>query len=270
VSSAYAAALVPRRVQGRAIAVAASGASLGYVLGVPLVTAIGGALDWRAAFGALALGGAVVALVTGGLLPAVPTADAPPERLTVRATGPLVAVAVATSAAFAGHYALYTFVSPLLIGAGVPEQALGALLFLLGAAGVIGLWLAGLVIDRRPRLGFLAALGLAVCFVASLGITRASTAGAITATVAWLVAFGAIPTFCTAAALRTRVVTPDLAAAVNNASANVGIGGGAALGAAAWAAGGPVGVVTLGAAGFAVAFGLVIALRRGFPARPPA
>ena len=68
-SSAYAASLVPPRIQGRALAIAASGASIGYVLGVPLVTSIGAALDWRAAFGALAIGGLLAALVTAAALP---------------------------------------------------------------------------------------------------------------------------------------------------------------------------------------------------------
>ena len=264
VSSAYAAALVPPRLQGRALAIAASGASLGYVLGVPLVTSIGAALDWRAAFVALVIGGVLVALTAAALLPPVPTAAAPEER----ARGPrsaLTAVAAVNVVAFFGHYTLYTYVSPLLLQAGVPEQALGPVLFLLGAAGVVGLWLAGLTIDRRPRDGFLGALVLAAVCIGALLLLRGTVPGALAGTTAWLVAFGAIPVFCTAACLRTRALAPDLAAAVNNAASNVGIGLGSALGGAVFAVAGIPSVVVVAAVAFALAALLVALLRQGFP-----
>lgn len=65
--------------------------------------------------------------------------------------------------------------SALLLEAGVPEVALRASLFLFGAAGIvsaagiIGVWLAGLVIDRRPRAGFVGALALAAVCTARAG-----------------------------------------------------------------------------------------------------
>ncbi len=266
VSSAYAAALVPERLQGRALAIAASGASLGYVLGVPLVTSIGAALDWRAAFLALVVGGVLVALTAAALLPAVPLAPPPVGR----ARGPrsaLTAVAVVNVVAFFGHYVLYTYVSPLLLRAGLPEQAIGPVLFLLGAAGVVGLWLAGLTIDRDPRRGFLGALALAAVCVGALLLTGGSVPGALAGTSAWIVAFGAIPVFCTAACLRTRAVAPDLAAAVNNAASNLGIGLGSALGGAVFAVSGIPAVVVVAAGAFALAAVLVAVLRRGFPVR---
>lgn len=264
VSSAYAAALVPERLQGRALAIAASGASLGYVLGVPLVTSIGAALDWRAAFVALVLGGVLVALVAAALLPAVPLAQAPRDDV----RGPrsaLTAVAVVNVVAFFGHYTLYTYISPLLLQAGLPEQALGPVLFLLGAAGVVGLWLAGLTIDRRPRDGFLGALVLGAVCVGALLLLRGTVPGALAGTTAWLVAFGAIPVFCTAACLRTRALAPDLAAAVNNAASNVGIGLGSALGGAVFAVAGIPSVVVVAAVAFALGALLVAVLRQGFP-----
>lgn len=266
VLSAYAAALVPPKVQGRALAIAASGASLGYVLGVPLVTSIGAALDWRAAFGALALGGLLSVLITGAALPRVGIAGPPGEE----ARGPrsaLVAAATVNALAFFGHYALYTYVSSVLLQAGVPEGAIGAALFLFGATGVIGLWLAGLVIDRRPRVGFIAALVLAVVSTAALLVLQASTGGTVTAVSAWLVGFGAIPVFCTAACLRARALSPDLSSAVNNSASNVGIGLGAAVGGAVLAASGIPAVIVLAAASFGIAALLVLLLRGGFPSR---
>jgi predicted MFS family arabinose efflux permease len=265
-SSAYAAALVPPRIQGRALAIAASGASIGYVLGVPLVTSIGAALDWRAAFGALAVGGVLTALVTAAALPAVGAAFPDADE----ARGPrigLVGAAVVNALAFFGHYALYTYVSTVLLRAAVPESALGPALFLFGATGVVGLWLAGLVIDRRPRAGFLAALVLAAICIAALLVLQGSTAGTVAAVSAWIVGFGAIPVFCTAACLRARALSPDLSAAVNNAASNVGIGLGAAVGGLVFATAGLSTVIVVAAASFAAAVVLVVMLRAAFPAR---
>lgn len=269
VASAYASALVPPRVQGRALAIAASGASLGYVLGVPLVTSIGAAVGWRAAFGALVAGGLLVALVVAAALPAVPLSPPPAGRTRGR-RGALTAAAAVNGLAFFGHYALYTYVAVLLLTAGVPGGALGAVLFLLGGAGVIGLWAAGLTIDRRPRAGFAGALVLGAACTAALLLLRGSAAGAVGGTTAWLVAFGAIPVFCTAACLRTRALAPDLAAAVNNAASNVGIGLGAAVGGGVFALAGLPWVIGLAAVAFAGSAVLVLLLRHAFPAHAPA
>src|SRR5579875_60645 len=250
-SSAYAAALVPPRVQGRALAVAASGASLGLVVGVPLATSIGVAVDWRAAFGAVAIGGLLALLVTAAALP-VPAALAPEEGPARGRRSTLAGAAVVDALAFFGQYALYTFVAVVLVRSGVPAGAVGAALFLLGAAGIAGLWLAGLAIDRRPRAGFLGAL--LVCAVA-VTVLLAAGAAAVTlgATAVWLVGFGAVPVFCTAACIRARTGSADVAAAVNNAASNVGIGLGAAAGGAVLALAGLPAVVVLSAASFAAA-----------------
>lgn len=265
-SSAYASSLVPPRIQGRALAIAASGASIGYVLGVPLVTSIGTALDWRAAFGALAIGGVLAALVTAA---ALPQADGSTQEAG-EARGPrsaLTAAAIVNAVAFFGHYTLYTYVSAVLLRSGVPESAIGPALFLFGATGVVGLWLAGLVIDRRPRAGFLGALVLGAVCVAALLVLQTSTTGTVTAVAAWVVGFGAIPVFCTAACLRARSLSPDLSAAVNNSASNVGIGLGAAVGGAVFAAAGLPTLIVVAAAAFALAAVLVLLLRGGFPTR---
>jgi predicted MFS family arabinose efflux permease len=265
-SSAYAASLVPPRIQGRALAIAASGASLGYVLGVPLVTSIGAALDWRAAFAALAIGGVLAALVTAAALPPS-TGAAGAARMPRAPRRGLVGAAVVNAVSFFGHYALYTYVSTVLLGAGVPETALGAALFLFGAAGVVGLWLAGLVIDRRPRAGFIAALVLAALCTAALLLVGTMTAATVTAVSVWIVGFGAIPVFCTAACLRARALSPDLSAAVNNSASNVGIGLGAAVGGVVFATAGVPAVIVVAAAAFAASAVLVVLLRAAFPAR---
>jgi predicted MFS family arabinose efflux permease len=267
VANAAASALVPRRLQGRALAIAASGASLGYVLGVPLVTSIGSALDWRAAFGALAVGGLLIGLVASAALPAIPP-SAPPVESERRPKGALIGAAGVDALAFFGHYALYTYVSALLLEAGVPEVALGAALFLFGAAGIAGVCMAGLVIDRRPRVGFVLTLALATICTGLLLLVRGWVGGTVGASTLWLVGFGAIPVFCTAACLRTDVISTDLASAVNNSASNLGIGLGAAVGGVVFSAAGTTGVIVVATLSFAAAAVLVLVLRVSFPSRP--
>lgn len=258
--SAYAASLVPPRVQGRALAVVASGVSIGYILGVPLATSIGTALGWRAAFAALAIGGVLTAVA---LPPSAGSATAGREARGARSG--LTGAAVVNALAFFGQYALYTYVATVLIGAGVRESAIGAVLLLFGATGVVGLWLAGLVIDRRPRAGLLGALVLSAVCVGALLLLQTSTVGTVAAVGAWLAGFGAIPVFCAAACLRARALSADLSAAVNNSASNVGIGLGAVVGGAVIGAAGVPAVIVLAAAAFVLSAVLVVVLRGAFP-----
>jgi predicted MFS family arabinose efflux permease len=73
----YAARLVPDTQTGRAMALASVGVSGGLVLGVPLSTALGAALGWRAAFGTL---GVLVALVLVLAAAVLPPRRGPPRR----------------------------------------------------------------------------------------------------------------------------------------------------------------------------------------------
>lgn len=67
----YSARLVPVALTGRAMALVSVGASGGLVLGVPLSTAVGTALGWRVAFGAMAVLVALVLLLAATVLPPV-------------------------------------------------------------------------------------------------------------------------------------------------------------------------------------------------------
>ncbi|BDZ44898.1 MFS transporter [Naasia aerilata] len=272
VVSAYASHLVAAGQEGRAIAIAFSGNSLGFLLGVPLATSLGAALGWRAAFGMVAEIAALLVLVTLALLP--PVSPTPVEGgATLRSwwDSGLVIVAVATALGFVGNFTFYTYVSVLLVDRGVPESAVGPVLFLLGAAGVVGLWVAGLTVDRVPRLALLALLAATTASLTVLALLTASPVATIVAAAFWSAASGSMATFWATASIRTRVVSADLAAAVNNSMSNVGIASGAALGALAYGVGG-VGFTLPIAAGLVAATLVLVALaRRAFPAgRPPA
>lgn len=258
---------VPRLVGpaniGRGLALAAGGATAGYVLGVPLSTSLGSVLGWRTSFVVLAVLSALTFALVARLLPSVPAGtESKPAR---RGHAQLAAVVSSNALTFLGHYTLYTYISVLLLTAGARESAIGPLLLVCGVCGLIGLWLAGRTLDRSPRRTTLTVLGVVVCALLAVGATHLWLVPVILAAAVWSGAFGGVPSLYQSAAVRTGTTSPELAGAWINATSNIGIAGGAALGGAVLPIAGVNGLAWTGA-GF-VAFGLVVALacRRAFP-----
>jgi predicted MFS family arabinose efflux permease len=232
VVSVYAARLVPPRAVGRAVAITFVGTSLGYVLGVPAATFVGDAVGWRAAFGGLAAVAGVLAVAMLVVLPAVPGSPDRPAR--GRRAGPAVRViGLVNVTLFLGHYACYTYISTALIGAGLATDRVAAALLVLGAAGILGVALAARSADRRPRAGLLVALGAMAVGTVGLLVLHPAALAAVALATLWCAGFGAVPSFFMTAALRAPGGRPEEVGAVVNATSNVGIAGGALLGAGA-------------------------------------
>jgi DHA1 family inner membrane transport protein len=234
VAVAVAVSLVDAARSGHAIAVVMVGNALALVLGVPLGTVLGTALGWRWAFVVLgaALAGLAVAVVR--VLPAQPpartsgTTPATPVLTGIRRPAVLVMASVITLLAL-GHFTLYTYVSPLLLHDGVARAQVGAALFGYGCGGLLGLALAGAVVSRLPDEALAADI---VVMLVSLVLAAvvASTIGITAIVVVWGVAFGAFPTLTQTVMLRAAGDATDAAAALVNATTNLGIAGGALLG----------------------------------------
>ncbi|MET4156961.1 MFS transporter [Agromyces sp. PvR057] len=269
-SIAYGSRLVRAEFTGRALALVTAGASAGFVLGVPLSTSLGTAVGWRVAFGVLAVACAITLVLVAVLLPAVsvaPPADgADPERMLRR--GRLAMVSVANALVYLGQYTVYTYVAVILLAAGLAASGIGPVLLVLGALGLVGTWFAGVTLDRRPRASLLLVLVAMVVGLVALGLAFPGLPGVLGASALWGAAFGAVASSFQTAAIRTRGATPDLIGALVNATANIGIGGGAALGGAVLAGVGLAWVPYCGAA-LVLAGALVVLLaRRAFPAAP--
>ena len=138
--------------------------------------------------------------------------------------------------ALLGQFTLWTYVSPLPLDAGVCQAGVGLVLLGYGVAGVLGLLAAGAVVDRHPD-GATAvatastALSLGAIGLAGLVGPGGTPAVTVVAVVGWGAAFGALPTLLQTAVLRASPGSLDAAPAVVNATFNVGIAGGALLGA---------------------------------------
>ncbi|MGN6327294.1 MFS transporter [Pseudolysinimonas sp.] len=239
VTGPYASRLVARQYLSRAIAVTGGGSSAAFVLGVPLATALGHVLGWRAAF--LVTAGAVLVfmVLVIALLPPVSHLVAPKTgviELPLRRdrTAPVVlVVCVCVVLVITGHNVLYTYIAPWITQvAGLAPSSVPAVLFAYGAAGAIGLVLAGWLGDRFPRgalTTMVAAVGAVVALLGAFG--AASPVVAVAGVVAWSIAVGGVGPLLQSRMMHgTSQRLRDIGSAWVTISFNVAIGGGALLG----------------------------------------
>ena len=266
VSIGYASRLVRPHLAGRALALVTLGASAGFILGVPLSTSLGTAVGWRTAF--LVLTGAciVAGVLTALLLPSVPGGGAPPDDAArgARRTA-LAQVTTANALAYLGHFTVYTYISVLLLAAGLATAALGPALLLIGALGLIGATFAAARLDVRPRQTTVITLSVVAGGVLALGIVFPATVGTLVAAAVWSIGFGAVAAVFQTAAIRTHGASPDVVGALVNATANIGIGGGAALGALVLDGAGVAAVPYTGAVLVVASLVVVLVARKAFP-----
>jgi predicted MFS family arabinose efflux permease len=263
----YAARLVPPARTGRALALASAGVSAGFILGVPLSTALGNAAGWRAAFAALAALAVVVVALIAVKLPDV-RSRAEEHRPAPGRQRQMVAVIGSNTLAFLGHYTLYTYVTVLLLRSGTSPDTVGPVLLVFGVFGLIGLLAAGPQLDHRPRSSALVILAILGAGIAAAGASFPVLALVIIAGAIWNGAFGPAPSLFQTAAVRTRTTSPELAGAWINATCNIGIAAGAALGGVLLDGAGIRDVAWLAAALVVIAAGVALLARRAFPDAP--
>ncbi|WP_028707686.1 MFS transporter [Propionicicella superfundia] len=263
----YAARLVPPSLTGRAMALSSAGGSAGFILGVPLTTALGNAAGWRTAFVALVVLLAVVLVLVVLVLPSV---EAPVEHRSAY-TGHLrqfVAVVGANGLTFLGQYVLYTFVSVVLLRSGAAPEWVGPVLLVFGVCGLIGLAIAGPRLDLHTRASALVMTGTLVLGIVGVGIAYPVLAGVVVAGAVWAMAFGPIPSLYQTVAVRTRATSPEIAGAWINGTANLGIAVGAAIGGRVLVLTGVEGLAWVAAVLMASAALLILLARRAFPKAP--
>lgn len=255
VIGAYSAYLVPKEQIGRAVSISLGGGSLAFVLGVPVGTALGQAIGWRASFGVLAALTLIGTFFVWKLLPKVSmhrlTASVPTVGT---ATGNLVAltdasaaprreqsvlavvfVCIITAVTMTGQYTFYTYIEPFLTREmGLDAIAVGPALFGYGATGTLALVIVAVWFGARPRTGLMVGLVVLAASVAVLGAWPGVLPVALTAFLIWGVSMGMLPPL-----LQTRVLHAaparirDTSSAFYTTAFNIGIGGGALVGALA-------------------------------------
>lgn len=264
----YSPRLVSGAHVGRALALAGSGASAGLVVGVPVLTSLGTAAGWRASFGFLAALSVVAFVLVARLLPGVDHEPMSTRRFS-GGRGRLAAVATSNTLVFLGQFTVYTYVSLLLLSSGVGPSFVGPILLACGACGLIGLWYAGHGLDRNPRRTALTVVTLMLGAVIVVGVTWPALTGVVAAIAIWSGAFGGVPSIYQACAVRTKAMPPELAGAWINSTANIGIAGGAAIGAGLLHTTGLSSLMWPGAALMACGLAVILIARRAFPQGRP-
>jgi predicted MFS family arabinose efflux permease len=188
--------LVETHQGNRATSIVMAGISGGTVVGVPLGSALGGLLGWRTAFIAVAVLCLFVLLFQAIVLPTITmTTSQSFKGLADTIRDRKLAIAFAAIAlAASGHFAAYTFLEPHLVrDVGADATALGWMLAIFGATGIVGTFIGERVASRNPSAGTaVVALIMAASILMSILVASNLPFEAI-AIALWGASFGAIP-----------------------------------------------------------------------------
>jgi predicted MFS family arabinose efflux permease len=265
----FVARVVPADNVGKALAIVFSGNSLGLAIGAPLGTALGTLFGWRAAFLFLAGFGLLLTGLALWLLPQVrriPDAVRPSMRMAIAQPG-VKSVAVAWPLLVLAHFALFTYIAPFIREAGLPDYAISLSLTVLGASGLVGIWIAGITVDTRPRRSLIITTAAIAVAMLLLPLAGGSIPVALVLMGVWGAGLGAIGIYNQSAILRAGRDYKDAANGLTVLTIQLGITVGALYGSAALVLAGPLMVPI--AAALPVAVALVITLAGRKYAYPP-
>jgi DHA1 family inner membrane transport protein len=234
VASVIAAQLAPPEQRGRGIAMVFGGIAVATVLGVPLGTLVAQAADWRTAFGALAVIGAITLFAMYLLVPGTVAGDSGAgfaRQARAALAPPVLGMLGLGLLLLGGQFTAFTYLVPFLQEVtGISGKPISAYLLIYGAASAVGVFVGGRLADRNPSRTL---LFCSVALLPTLGAlylfgSRPSVV-AIALAVWGLVGFGLVP------ALQLRVITlarcgRDLASTLSASAVNAGIAGGSLIG----------------------------------------
>jgi len=246
---------------GKGFASVLAGLTAANLFGVPLITALGQAQGWRAAYLAVAGVFALTFVAVALTVPPVAAVPGGSPRAELRAfRSPHVwlaalVVAIGTS----GLFAVNSYVAPVTTHVtGLSAGAVPWVMAVMGLGMTVGIGLGGIAADRDLRRSVMVGFAAIIASVALFALVAANPVGLFAG--AFLVG---VSSFFIGPALQTRLIavapgTQLMGAAVNQSASNVANSLGTALGGAAIAAGwGYLAPAWIGAA--LVAVGMLLA-----------
>ncbi|MDJ1369988.1 MFS transporter [Gulosibacter molinativorax] len=256
--TSYTGSLVRPNQLTKAVSITGGGGGLAFVLGVPLGTALGQWIDWRATFVVLAIVCLIVAATLWVVLPKgvgdkpapatapveLPTPGAisdvevitnsiPVTRRSRKSMGLVITLCILVMVVMTGHYSFYSYISPYLLGpVGFSEALLPIALFAYGIASAIATALTGTLFTGRTGAGFYVSFALFLVGGGSLALFPQISFLAGMGLILWGFGMGFLPTLLQS---RLLAVAPskhrDLSSAMYTSGFNAGIGLGALVGA---------------------------------------
>lgn len=228
-----AAAMLGPGSQGKGFAIVLGGLTAANVFGVPLITSLGQAAGWRAAYLAVAgvfLVTLLFVLVTVPEMRAAPGGSPRAELSAFRSPQVWLAAAVA-AVGFGGFFAVNSYIAPVTTHvAGLPESYVPWVLAVMGTGMTVGNALGGIAADRNLRRSVLLGFTAMITTIALFALVARTPIGLFVA--AFLV--GAAALFI-GPALQARLIAVApraqlMGAAVNQSASNIANSAGAALG----------------------------------------
>ncbi len=226
-----AAGLFRAEVRGRAISILYAGSSVAALAGVPVGTWLGQQTNWRVAFLALTGIGLLILVTIAAMLPNTPVGLGSADRGSAPDRGRYLAIVVTTALAVTGAFAAFTYINPFLTDvSGFSESSIGALLLMRGVAGLAGVIVVGLLVDRygwQIMVALMAVQTVALAGQYAMGGSQVATVITMSVSGFTLAALSA------ALGARVLAVAPggsDMAGAGTSTAFNIGITAGAFLG----------------------------------------
>jgi len=228
-----AAQLLPAASQARGMSLVLAGVSAATVMGVPAGAFLSNVFGWRSAFAATGALAASVLLAQMWLLPALPPARAiRPSDLLAPLMRPMARLGlIVVLFLIAGHFAAYTYLTPLLQQTfGLAPNEVTALLLVYGVTGFVGTFIGGSLVARSVRGTTLLATALLAAAMLLSTIVGGGILAGFAVVVLWGVGFGLIPVSLTGWMLQAMPDAPEAGQALLVTGFQVAIASGALLG----------------------------------------
>ncbi|OAB25552.1 MFS transporter [Paenibacillus macquariensis subsp. defensor] len=227
----YARRMVSESLKGRAMAVAMVGTPLALALGVPAGTLLGALAGWRSVFGIMSLLALILVVWVLWKLPDYPgeTTDKrlPLQKVFVTlGVRPVLFVVLAWVLA---HNILYTYIAPYLAQAGL-TQLIDLVLLIFGITALVGIWVIGVLIDRKLRPLVLMSLAAFALASVALGISSSQPVVIYLVVAVWGLTFGGAATLLQTAIAEAAGESADVAQSMLVTVWNLAIGGGGVMG----------------------------------------
>ncbi|GAA0706019.1 MFS transporter [Dokdonella soli] len=252
VGAVVATGLVAADRKASAISTMFTGLTVATLLGVPAGAWLGLHFGWRATFWAVAGIGVVATIVIAALVPR-DRGDTQPvafrDELRIIARPQVLLGLLTTVLGFAGVFAVFTYIQPILTRVtGFEDGAVSPILLVFGVGLIVGNLLGGRLADRRLMPTLLGTLAALAVVLAAMGFALHSKPAAIA-----FVGLLGVAAFATVAPLQLRVLQKaaggqSLASSFNIAAFNLGNAIGAWLGGVVIERGPGYGAVTWAAA----------------------
>lgn len=219
------------RYVGRAMTIVFTANSLALALGAPLSSLLGNSLGWRMAFLVAAAVALVIAIILAAVVPHMHSENTEHVPLHRAAMLPgALRVCIAWALVMLGHFAMLTYIAPYLERLGVGGGIVSASLFVLGAAGIVGVWVGGLVGQRSLITGLVASPLLIVLAFIALLVAPSSVPVIFVILVIWGMGFSGTVLLYQQAVLATGRRAPETVTSISVVLSQLGIALGATAG----------------------------------------